>query len=278
MDIKEALLKYRGVEVELILMHLLGKSKEFIFMNLEYRMSENQIIRLRNLVKRRKKGQPLAYILGYKDFYGLRLKVNKHVLIPRPETEMAVDLVIERLKNFRFKDLGGSIKILDVGTGSGAIITGLADRAKGLGFRLEFYASDVSKKALNIAKSNFVKHRVKARIILSDLLKNIKFDFDILIANLPYLDPHWRTDSVKYDPKTALFTKEKGLFLYRKLLEQILVRHQKPALIYLEFDPRQKPALRRLIKKHLPKADVNFHKDFAGRFRYAEISWRRSLA
>ena len=179
----------------------------------EKSLSAAQQASLSVLVKRRKKGEPLAYVLGYKDFYGLRLKVSPDVLIPRPETEMVVDLAIERLKNFRFKDLGGSIKILDVGTGSGAIIAGLAKAFSSQSSKLsvQFFASDISQKALNIAKSNFGKHKVKARIILSDLLKNIKFDFNVLIANLPYLDFRWKNSSLNFEPKAALFTKERGL-------------------------------------------------------------------
>ena len=197
-------------------------------MNPERELTSRQIDKLTSLAKRRMAGEPMAYILGYKDFYGLRFKVNKDVLIPRPETEM----VIERLKDLKFKDWGHPVSILDVGTGSGAIAISLAKNFSIRNSQFAIYASDISSAALKVAKGNAKTHKVKVKIkfIKSDLLKNIKEDFDIIVANLPY---GWHgvknrfssvKDGLKFEPQQALYTKEKGLMEIRRLLEQISLR------------------------------------------------------
>lgn len=261
-------------------------------MNPGYSLSANQLISLSALVKRREKGEPVAYILGYKDFYGLRFKVNKNVLIPRPETEV----ILDRIMNYELGIMNLKVlRVLDVGTGSGCIIISLAKTLlhNGNHCALEFYASDISAAALKVAKQNAGIHHANVKFIQSDLLQNIKGHFDIIIANLPYLSSHW-TDGfsqsvdynklrpqfiqaqadiagLKFEPKGALYTSDKGLLLIKRLLQQIANRENKPKLIFLEFDPRQKRELSSAIKKLLPKAEVKFHKDFAGRWRCAEI-------
>ena len=130
-----------------------------------------------------------------------------------------------------------------------------------------------------MAKGNAKTHKVKVKIkfIKSDLLKNIKEDFDIIVANLPY---GWHgvknrfssvKDGLKFEPQQALYTKEKGLMEIRRLLEQISLRKYQPKLIYLEFDPRQKVDLSKLIKKYFPTRKLKFYKDFNNFWRYIEI-------
>jgi release factor glutamine methyltransferase len=322
MTIKEALKKYHKIEIELLLAHVLKKPKEFVFMHGEDELSSYKVIKLSSLIRRRLKGEPMAYILGYKDFYGLRFKVNRDVLIPRPETEMVVDLVLARLRsspllrgdalssinegqrgcsNTKLKQplpdpllkrRGGlrdsPIKILDLGTGSGNIIITLANTicSEGNPRKVEFWASDVSKKALRVARQNAkillsqnshtpVYGRI--RFVKSDLLKNIKGNFDIIVANLPYGWTEWKNNSsaqtvgLKFEPKRALFAKEKGLMVIRKLLVQIAELKYQPKLVYLEFDPRQKAQLSKLIKKSLPGLKINFYKDYNNFWRYVEI-------
>lgn len=306
MTIKEALKKYRAIEIELLLSQVLGKPKEFLYMAPEHRLSSHQVKSLSSLVMRREKGEPVAYLLGYKDFYGLRFKVNKHVLIPRPETEGLVERVVQSLLLFKeeYSRLGGRevvgvvsdddsnpsvpakagppslkkgrmLRVLDLGTGSGCIAISLAKSLSKIS--VDITASDISKKALSIAKFNARKHKVKVRFYRSDLLANVPGKFDLIVANLPYGWQAWKNNTsaatigLKHEPKQALFTKENGLMQIKRLLIQLVKRKQKPKLIYLEFDPRQKLALFKLIKKHLPKADVKFSKDFNSLWRYAEI-------
>jgi release factor glutamine methyltransferase len=308
MTIQEGLKKYHKIEIELLLAHILKKPKEFVFMNPEYNLSTYQLTRLSTLIKRRMAGEPMAYILGYKDFYGLRFRVNKDVLVPRPETEWVVGRLRSlfswqgedvssaaerqirskqqdklssphlRLFSSRRRGSNAPIKILDIGSGSGAIIISLAKELPTHNSQLAtFFASDISPAALKVAKQNAAHHGVKIKFMKSDLLKNIKFNPDIIIANLPY---GWYgvknrfssvKDGLKFEPQKALYAKEKGLLEIRRLLEQIAQRRNQPKFIYLEFDPRQKADLSRLIKKYLPKGEIKFHKDFNNLWRYAEI-------
>jgi release factor glutamine methyltransferase len=299
LTIKKILKKYHSIEIDLLLAFVLRKSKEFLFMNSGYSLSANQLISLSALVKRRLRGEPMAYILGYKDFYGLGFKVNRSVLIPRPETEWVVDRVIARSQATKQSNqrkrlprpsaaLGvrnDTLKILDLGTGSGCIIISLAKAlsAKRLGLRVKLYASDISSAALKVAKQNAKDHthtstyECGVKFVRSDLLNGIKINPDIIIANLPYGWSEWKnntsaeTKGLKFEPKKALFTGENGLKSIRRLLQQIAGLKQKPKLVYLEFDPRQKFAIWALIKKFLPGSKVKFYKDYNNFWRYVEI-------
>ncbi len=205
--IKDIIAKYPELETELLLAHVLKKPKEFLFLHPEASLSANQQISVSALVKRRARGEPMSYVLGYKDFYGLRFSVNKNVLIPRPETEWVVKIGHEVLKmkheasskehamdasSFMFH--ASLLRILDVGTGSGAIIVSLAHtlarKVPRSPYGVELAGSDVSKKALNVAKSNARRllspGSPKFRFYHSNLLKNVPGDFDIIIANLSY--------------------------------------------------------------------------------------------
>ncbi len=222
---------------------------------------------------------------------GLRFKVNKSVLIPRPETEMIVDKVMSyKLPVIRKQKR--IIRILDVGTGSGCVAISLAHKfkVKSAKSKVEIAASDISAAALKTAKENARAHHVRVKFVKSDLLKNIKGRFDIIVANLPYVpkeDFRFLIKDLRYEPTNAIFATEKGLSLIKKFLNQLVnskilnpparSRLKAPAtagkqsLILLEFDHRQKTELKKLIKKYLPKAQVKFSKDFANRWRFAEI-------
>lgn len=165
------------------------------------------------------------------------------------------------------------IKILDVGTGSGAIIISLAKTlsTKHLALSTQFYASDVSVKALKVARQNAKHHKAKIKFIHSDILENVRMSPDVIIANLPYLDFRWKHRSIKFEPRQALFAKEGGLFYYRRLLQQVAARQHQPHLIYLEIDPRQKAGITSLIKKHLPQGKTKFYRDYSNKWRYVEI-------
>jgi release factor glutamine methyltransferase len=250
------------------------------------------------MIARRQKGEPVAYILGYKDFMGLRFKVNKDVLIPRPETEELVDRVLsataDLIRNPNKQILkqvqNDDVKILDVGTGSGCIAVAIAKQLqqvqisiRQLADKYQIYASDISPKALAVAKHNAKTHQVKIKFIHSDLLSQIRMKLDVIVANLPYGWQAWKNNTstetvgLKFEPQQALFTKEHGLYYIRSLLEQIAGQKQQPKSIFLEFDPRQKQELNRVIKKYLPDTRIEFFKDLFGRWRFCQISRRESV-
>lgn len=300
MTIREALVKYHDVEIDMLLTHLLGKSQEFIFLHPEFILSSKHLNILSKLIKRRKKGEPIAYILGYKDFYGSRFKVNKNVLIPRPETEIIVETIIssvipealsasERLSGIKKIVQTGSrlstalgrddkVKILDVGAGSGCIIISLAKKLNSK-FKIQnsipiFYASDISKSALNIAKFNSVKHKAKIKFFHSDLLKKIPGKFDIVVANLPYVPKSVykkNYQNLKWEPKYALIDPKKDFSLFERLFSQLKTHTNPGSQIFLEIDPLAKPLIQLLAKKYFQNSRTFFYKDLRKITRFIKI-------
>lgn len=275
MTIREALKKYSKLETELLLAHVLRRPKEFLFMHPEQKLTAGQAGCLAGLIRRRQRGEPVAYLLGYKDFCGLRFYVDKRVLVPRPETEWAVEKAAEKLKSLKAHNPQRQARVLDVGTGSGAIIVSLAKQLGSAGFK--YLASDVSAAALQVARRNARTHKVKITFSRSNLLKAVRGPFDVLVANLPYGWKAWRnnteadTAGLRFEPQKALFTGEQGLRDIRRLLEQLATRPYCPLWTYIEFDPRQKTGISGLIKKTLPQARLKFYRDLAKHWRYAEI-------
>lgn len=310
MIIQEALKKYLSIEIDLLLSHVLGKPKEFLYLRGADELTRRQADELTRMVKRREKGEPVAYLLGYKDFCGLRFEVNKDVLIPRPETEGLVERVVQALallkkqaEGLRYK-AGRQIKILDLGTGSGAIIISVYKglRAKGLGLSYEFVASDISAKALKVAKANdknlfpgsaLISRRMSAgsiKFVHSDLFENIDGKFDVIVANLPYVplkllhrfihhkqklahdDPF---QGLKYEPAFALTDGSSSWQIYRRFFEQVGAHLSPISIIYLETDPASRKFIERYQKKYLPARQIKFYKDLNHFWRYAEIKIKR---
>lgn len=184
---------------------------------------------------------PRAYKLGYQDFYGFRFKVTKDVLIPRPETEFIVDAVlnlagISYLSGVKAspRKLPSKPKILDVGTGSGCIAIAIKKKFP----EAEVSAVDSSEKALQIAKENASALSADITFLKSDLLSNINFSPNIIVANLPYVDIEWDwldKKALSYEPAEALFAKNHGLELIFRLIDQAHIA--KATYLILEADP-----------------------------------------
>jgi release factor glutamine methyltransferase len=288
MTIKDVFIKYRRkldyLDLELIIAHILRKPREFVLAHPEYKLTKNQELRIKNYVLRRIKHEPIAYILGKKEFFGLDFRVDRRVLIPRPETEMLVDLAIKKVGNKKKK-----IIIIDIGTGSGNIIISVACNIKHETYnKIKYYATDVSGKALVVAKQNAKMHKIgkKVKFLKGDLIrpiiKNLKLKIKnsnlIILANLPYLSQNiykCTSRSVKnFEPKSALFSTHQGLAHYEKLLKQMLLmvnRYMLHVTCYMEFSPEQKLPLQKLIKKYLPEAKITFYRDLTKRWRICEI-------
>ncbi|MFH0969650.1 MAG: peptide chain release factor N(5)-glutamine methyltransferase [Patescibacteria group bacterium] len=285
--------KYRGkldyLDLELIIAHAIKKSREFVLSHPEKKITKKQETITNNFIERRIECEPLAYILGKKEFYGLKFKVNKNTLIPRPETEMMVDLAT---KNLQLITNNKKLFIIDIGTGSGNIIIAIAKQLQNLELRiknLEFIGIDISKKALQIAKQNAKTHKVDKKIkfihgnLLEPFIKKLKIknkkSKNIIIANLPYGWSAWKNNSsaetigIKFEPSIALFTGKKGLELYEKLLMHLLQfkKNNQNILALLEIDPRQSAGIKKMIKKYFPKAKITFYKDLSGKWRLCEL-------
>ena len=189
------------------------------------------------MVARRKKGTPVAYLRGYKEFYGLDFKVSKHVLVPRPSTEALVQAVIDYIQP---DDL-----LLDVGTGSACIPISVLKHVDGV----EVIATDISSSALSVAKSNTKTHGVTTRIqfFLSDLLKSVPPEVLevkglVVTANLPYVPKDYQVNiETKFEPQMALYGGADGMEIYRRLLDQLLPL--RPKVMFFECFDFQKAIL-----------------------------------
>ena len=190
------------------------------------------------LIKKRASGVPLAYLLEKKEFFGRDFKVNKNVLIPRPETETIILSVLSIVET----DKLDSLTLLDVGTGSGCIPITLKLELNALGIDSKIFASDVSETALKVAKENAKNLSAEINFIYSDLLE--KFDTlpDIITANLPYVDKtwDWTSENLKFEPALALYADDGGLKLIKHLIDEITAKKDgKKHYLLLEADPSQ---------------------------------------
>lgn len=186
---------------------------------------------------------PKAYKTGFQDFYGRDFIVTSDVLIPRPETEQLVDMVLSLTGKPYLPGmkppkqiLPSCPKILDVGTGSGCIAITLKLELPGS----EVVGVDISKSAIKIARKNAEKYGVPISFIISNLLENIKFTPDLLVANLPYVDKNWEwldKRSLKYEPRIALYADDQGLALIKSLIDEASQRNIQ--YLILECDPCQ---------------------------------------
>ena len=260
-----------SLDAEVLLSLVLKKPKEFLYTHPETKLTNTQQKKLKTLVSRRAKGEPIAYLTNRKEFYGLDFYVDKRVLIPRPETELLVNKIIEL-----FQVPGSKFQVIaDIGTGSGCIAVALAKHLP----KAKIIATDISKPALRVARRNARKHGIKIKFFHGSLLQPLKSQkIDIIVANLPYGWKEWKnntsaeTNSLKFEPQKALFTKKNGLHLHRQFFLQLAERKPKPKFTFSEFDPRQKTDLLKMVRKLLPKSKIRIKKDLAGLNRVLIVS------
>lgn len=262
-----------NLEAELLLAKSLKKDREFLLSYPELALNSAQKRTLAKLAKRRLAREPLAYILGHQQFYNIDLAVNKKVLIPRPETELIVEMVLAA------KPSEGAT-IIDVGTGSGAMIISLA---KNLTTKCRLIASDISSAALKLAKSNAENNNQadKIEFIKSDLLKKLlknkywtKGQEVWLVTNLPYLGTDWQGElspeqivELNYEPSLALFAGADGFDLYRRLAQELKVLIKKFDLkvkLYAEIAPNQANLFSHTFAE---LGTVSLERDLTGRVR-----------
>ena len=249
---------------ELLLASVLKKDRAFLLSHPEYTLSERELQCFKKLVERRELHEPLAYIIGEKEFFGLLFSTNRSTLIPRPETELLVEDILRQLselKTFSNK----KIAVVDVGTGSGCIIISVVKKfslsKKDLA-DISFFAVDTSLGALDTAHFNAKRHGVDQNIQFthSNLLTQLKkqlasFDEIIILANLPYLSEKLYQATLPtvqfFEPKTALLSGVDGLDHYRKLLKQLqFLSPGKRICFWLEISPEQASFVQTLLQDH----------------------------
>jgi release factor glutamine methyltransferase len=264
--------------------HALRQGKEFVMREPDYPLSPTEEALLRGLLGRRADHEPIAYLTGHREFYGLDFRVTCDTLIPRPETEHLVEVARDTIEDLMEKNPNKSIVVTDIGTGSGAIIVALA-HAFGKKPGISFVASDLSKSALTVARENANTHGVADRIsffegnLLDAIIASQSFqeaDRLVLVANLPYLSDerfHSSPPDVRtYEPVSALRANRGGLALYDELLHMLrkeYERHPRPIVAGFEIDPDQADPIRTLIREVFPEAKTSILPDLAGRARVA---------
>ena len=206
-------------------------------------------------IKRLEKGEPIQYIVGDVNFYGNIIKVNKNVLIPRPETEELVEKTVEYLKEYFSND----IDILDIGTGSGCIPISL----KKIFPKAIIKGVDISKEALTIAKENANINHTDIEFIKSDVFSNVKGKYDCIISNPPYLTENdYVMDIVKNnEPEIALYAKDDGLYFYKKIIKEAKKHLKDRFIIAFETGENQKKAIIEMAKQHYPDSTIIASKD-----------------
>lgn len=263
-------------------------SREFFYSHDDTNISKEDCKKFHKLIQRRKNHEPVAYIIGKKEFYGLDFFVDSAVLIPRPETELLVELVLKYMKQ---ETRNIKLDIVDIGTGSGNIIISLAKTLEALNMEHEtkFCGIDNSTHALNVATKNAKIHGVNRNInflhgnLLEPLLNskykipNTICDKLIILANLPYLKgTDILQDNVfKFEPHSALFAGTDGLKFYKELFEQINNRSdilKSDIVMFLEIDPSQKSSIKTLAKKYFKNADIKIFNDLANKPRVCKIT------
>ncbi len=241
--LKSASIKSSKLDCEILLSNVLKINREKMLVNLNKKINHQDFINFNKLINRRVKNEPVAYIVGYKEFWNKKFKVNSDVLIPRPDTEILVEEVIKLIK------INSSLNILDIGTGTGCVILSvLNERKKCYGIGL-----DISKKAINIAKHNAKIQQIKNRIkfINSSIDKFCVGKYDLIISNPPYIKSgdikYLDRDVSFYEPETALNGGYDGYSKIREIIYRGSSLIKKRGKLFLEIGYNQKSEVIRIL-------------------------------
>ena len=246
-----------GLESEVLLRHILSFTRAQLYLDLKSELNSEKEVAFQKLVKQRLHGEPLAYIIHSREFYGLDFYVDGRVLVPRPETELLVEEAL------RFCNERPAAVLADIGTGSGAIAISLAVNLPGV----KIYASDISPQALQVAEFNARRHGVENRLTLlqGDLLEMLKSPVDVLLANLPYVGGDWQTmPSAPFEPRLALDGGEAGFDQLFRLIDQLKGKINPGGCVLLEIGQGQDQAVVDYLRRAFPKSQIDTLKDLSG--------------
>jgi release factor glutamine methyltransferase len=288
--IAEALLQkplIDSLDYELIIACVINQSREFVLAHPEHLLAQEKIVTILAFAQRRECGEPLAHILGHKEFFGLDFKITKDTLIPRPETELMIEaLLLQEAQRKNTHSMQQTI-FIDIGTGSGAILISLFAELSRLHLvpkSSHFFGVDISPAALLVAQENadqlLSQHQLQ--FLTSDLLVKLtpkllraRPSRIVIAANLPYLSTVIYESSLPnvkiFEPRSALWSSEEGLAHYRRLLEMLWLLSsqlkQTSFDLFFEISPEQKTAAEKMILSFFPKAQISTHKDLAKKYR-----------
>ncbi|MGH7641567.1 MAG: peptide chain release factor N(5)-glutamine methyltransferase [Candidatus Dormibacteria bacterium] len=261
------------LEAELLVGHSLGLSRLDLYLQFERPLEESELESVRVLLRRRARGCPVAYLTGEKEFFGLSFSVSGSVLVPRPETELLVELALEFAS-------GGTLplKVLDLGTGSGCIAVSLASRAG----NVIADATDRYADAIEVAARNVARHEVGGQVSLhqGDWVTPVseRGPYALVLSNPPYLTTaEWQLleRSVRdFEPRSALDGGSDGLSCYRDLIPAVSPVVAHGTKILLECDPFRIHEVGRICRASWPDAALSTHSDLSGRDRVLEVTLR----
>jgi release factor glutamine methyltransferase len=250
------------LDAQVLLAHVLGVDRTWLFAHHDYELTDAQSEAFTALVTRRMRHEPVAYLIGKREFYGLELLVDHRVLIPRPETELLVDIVIDHIA---MRD-DQRVTVADIGTGSGAIALAIATNCPSA----TIVATDLSAEALEVARQNVQRFDTQGQVTLrqGDLLAPLDKPVDMIVANLPYISStayvQLMADVREYEPQLALEGGPEGLDTIRRLLIEAPYYLNPQGLIFLEIGHDQGEAVLQLTRTLLPQAhSIHLRQDYA---------------
>lgn len=245
-------LEEKGIEsprmnAELLLAHVLNCKRLDLYLSFDRPLLEEELVQLREFIARRGKFEPLQYILGEVEFYNLNFKVDKSVLIPRPETELLVDEAINLINEYNYTN------ILDVGTGSGNIPVSLAANLNGV----TITSIDISKEAIDTAVKNAEKNNVSDKInfIISDIADYVPDQkFDVIVSNPPYVSSqeyqNLQKEITAYEPRESVTDNDDGFKFYRNILSNNDRLLRSNGFVIFEIGQGQESTLYKLFEEH----------------------------
>jgi len=251
------------LNAEHLLAHVLSRKRMELYLDFDRQVRESELAPLRELMKRRGSGEPLQHLLGTVEFCGRSFRCDKRALVPRPETEQLVELLISHLKS----EIACS-RIIDVGTGSGVIALTLAAEFP----KAEIVGADISDDALTLARENAERLKLadRVRFLRSNLLESVQPDLDLIVANLPYVSAKDRENlsrEVLHDPEVALFAGSRGDELMRQLINDAPSWLRPGGMLAMEIGLGQSEALvAALAEKNY--RDILTEKDYSGVIRF----------
>ena len=258
------------IEAQVLLRNWLGIDRATFHASRDRELSDKDAEAFQRTVKRRTEGEPLSYITGHREFYGLEFVVTPDVLVPRQETEFLVEAVLEYTRS-RGSD-GGDLTVADIGTGSGAIAVALASHLP----NVTVYATDVSRGALRVADENVRRHGLEGRVHLrqGDLFEALDGPVDVVASNPPYLSDDEVVDlppDVQREPTLALAGGADGMEVLGRLIVGAGEYLNPGGLLALEIDPRRLEASTDLVRRTFPCSTIGVVKDHAGLDRVVTV-------
>lgn len=256
------------LDADLLLAHALGWSRTQVLAEARQPLGETEQAAFAALIARRQNLEPVAYITGHREFFGLDFVVTPATLVPRPETELLVELAVKWLREQNTDD---ELRIADIGTGTGCIAIAIAVNT---GSTTTVLATDISPTALTVAAKNRELYRVQKRVQLleGDLLAPLDQSVDLLLSNPPYTILYENDENVnRHEPRLALDGGMDGLNLYRRLLRDAPAKLAPGGALMLEIGTAQGAAVGSLAATAFPHAQIVIHRDLAGHDRVVTI-------